>query len=463
MAQNHLTLRDMKDMNSKSAPTSKVHSLVHSPTSIQTATAAALVQFPFVITAHAQSDTPVKIGLIGCGGRGTGAALDALGAATNVIYPKAGYHTEDVAQNAQLTEKNIRIVALADAFPDRLERCRTQLKKLNMDVPQDQCFVGFDAYKKLLSVGEVNYVILGTPPHFHPIHLRAAVEAGKNVFVEKPAAVDAPGVRSVIDSGKLAQQKGLGIAAGSQRRHTFSYPETIKRIQDGAIGDILYTRAYWNGGVIWVIRKEPGWSEMEWQLRNWNYFTWLGGDHIVEQHVHNLDVIHWVMGKPPIRATALGGRQARPNKDFGHIYDHFAVEFEYDNGVRCFSQCRQMDGCTDLVGEAVVGTKGTSNCQNRIDVKGGESWRFPGRDPNPYRQEHLDLINGMRTGKPVNEAYNIAISTMMGIMGREAAYSGKVIEWDAAFNSVKSLSPAKYEWGDMPFPEVPMPGKYQPL
>lgn len=416
---------------------------------------------PFVITGHARPDDPIKIGVIGCGGRGTGAALDALGAATNVIYPKAGYHTEDAAQDAQATERGVQIVALADVFQDRLARCRTQLNKIKINIPDDHCFVGFDSYKKLLALPDVNYVILATPPHFRPAHLRAAIQAGKHVFMEKPVAVDAPGVRSVIESGEIAKQKGLGIAGGTQRRHLFGYRETIKRIQDGAIGDLLYGRCYWNGGVIWVIEPKPEWSDMEWQLRNWNYFTWLGGDHIVEQHVHNLDIMNWVFDAHPIKASGMGGRQARPNKNFGHIYDHFAVEFEYPNGIHMFSQCRQMDDCANQVGEVVVGTKGTSNCANSIKPAGKDSWRFGGKDPNPYRQEHLNLINSIRQGNPINEAKNIAEATMVGIMGREAAYSGQVIEWDTMMQSNKKWGPDKYEFGPLPFPEVPIPSTYK--
>lgn len=418
---------------------------------------------PFVLTTHAQPDMPIRIGLIGCGGRGTGAALDALGAATNVIYPKAGYHTEDVAQGASTSEQNIKIVALADVFPDRLDRCRAQLRKLNMEIPNESCFVGFDGYRKLLAMPEINYVILAEPPHFRPAHLKAAVEAGKNVFLEKPAGVDAPGVRMVIEAGELAKQKKLGIAAGTQRRHLFSYRETIQKLHDGAIGDLLYGCAYWNGGVIWVIEPQPGWTDMEWQLRNWNYFTWLGGDHIVEQHVHNLDIMNWVVGAHPISAYAMGGRQARPSKDFGHIYDHFAVEYEYPNGIRVFSQCRQIDECTSRVGEVFVGTKGSTNCQNYIQVKGGDSWRFGGKDPNAYRQEHLNLINSIRSGNPINESLSIAESTLTGIIGRESAYSGKLIKWDDAFKSEIRLGPDKYEMGPMPFPEVPIPGKYKAI
>ncbi|MFH1265843.1 MAG: Gfo/Idh/MocA family oxidoreductase, partial [Planctomycetota bacterium] len=257
--------------------------------SLALAGAVAAVESPFVHTAHAADDFEIKIGLIGCGGRGTGAVLDAMGAATKVIYPASGYHTEDVAQGARIEKKHVKVVALADLFDDRLANCRAQLAKLGLEIPQDRCFVGFDAHKQLLAVPEINYVVLATPPHFRPAHLKAAVEAGKNVFLEKPAAVDAPGVKMVMEAGKLAKEKGLGIAAGTQRRHMKSYQETIRRLHEGAIGEIVYARCYWNGGEIWVIDRQDGWSDVEWQLRNWNYFTWLSGDHIVEQHVHNLD------------------------------------------------------------------------------------------------------------------------------------------------------------------------------
>jgi len=233
----------------------------------------------------------------------------------------------------------------------------------------------------LLALSDVNYVIVASPPHFHPAHLKAAVEAGKHVFVEKPAAVDVPGVKMVIEAGKLAQQKNLGIVAGTQRRHMKCYQETIQRIRDGALGEIVYARCYWNGGEIWVIDRQPGWSDLEWQYRNWNYFTWLSGDHIVEQHVHNLDIMNWVLGAHPVRAVSgVGGRQVRTGPQHGHIFDHFAVEFEYPGEVRMVSQCRQTNGCDNKVEEAVVGTLGQSNCKNIIKPKQGEGWRFRGKE-----------------------------------------------------------------------------------
>jgi predicted dehydrogenase len=428
------------------------------------ATAAVLTaNVPFVHAAGRASDGEIKIGLIGCGGRGTGAVLDALGAATKVIYPAEGYHTEDVAEGATIEHSNIKIVALADVFEDRLERCRGELSKLGADVPARSCFTGFDGYQKLLAVPEVNYVILATPPHYRPAHLKAAVEAGKHVFVEKPCAVDVPGVRTVMAAGEYARAKGLGIAAGTQRRHQKSYNETIRRIHDGAIGDIVFAKCYWNGGQIWVIDRQPGWSDLEWQLRNWNYFTWLGGDHIVEQHVHNLDVMNWVLGAHPVRAVSgLGGRQVRTGERHGHIFDHFAVEFEYPNGVTMFSQCRQINGCQNIVAESVTGSKGTSNCADRIEVKGGERWRYRGASPSPYHQEHIDLISSILAGKPINEAQAIAESTMTGILGREAVYSGQVITWDDAMKSETRLGPSNDgQFGPYPIPPVAMPGTYQ--
>jgi predicted dehydrogenase len=329
-----------------------------------------------------------------------------------------------------------------------------------VNIGEEFCFTGFDAYKKLLAVGEINYVILCEPPHFRPAHLKAAIEAGKHVFMEKPVAVDPFGVRMVIEAGELAAQKKLGIAAVTQRRHLPGYRETIKRIQDGAIGEIMECRAYWNGGEIWVIDRQEGWSDMEWHLRNWNYFTWLSGDHIVEQHVHNLDVMNWLMAAHPIRAIGLGGRQARTGKQHGHIYDHFAVEFEYPNGVRMFSQCRQINGCDGKVEEFILGAKGSSNCANSITPMGGDAWRYGGPPCNAYEQEHLNLIQSIQDGKPINEARNIAESTLTGIMGRESAYSGKTLEWEKVLNSPMRLGPDKYEFGALPFPDVAIPGKY---
>lgn len=430
--------------------------------SLAAAGAASLAQAPFVLTSHAAAAMEkVRIGLIGCGGRGTGAVLDALGAATNVIYPGAGYHTEDVKEGAAVKNKDIEVLALCDLFPDRIARARENLARLGIQVPDSRCFSGFDGYLKMLDVKEINYVIHATPPHFRPAQVKAAVEAGKHVFMEKPGAVDGPGVRTLLEAYEIAQQKNLAIAAGTQRRHMRGYNETIRRLHDGAIGDIQYLRCYWNGGVIWVIEKTPEMSDMEWQLRNWNYFTWVGGDHYVEQHLHNIDIMNWVMRGHPVKAYGMGGRQARQHPIHGHIYDHFAVEYEYENGVRMFSQARQMNHCEGKVEEAVVGTKGSSNCANWIRPREGQFWRFREQEVNAYQQEHQNLIASVRAGTPINEAKNMAESTLTAIMGRESAYTGQPVEWEQALNSKLRLGPEKYEFGPLPFPKVPMPGDYK--
>jgi predicted dehydrogenase len=425
------------------------------------ATALGTLRAPHV-HAGSSDNFAVKIGLIGCGGRGTGALLDAIGASTKIIYPQSGYHTEDVQEGAKVEHKDIQVLALADMFENRLEDCHRNLEKVGLRVPTEHRFIGWDAYQKLLAIPEINYVILATPPHFRPMHLKAAIEAGKNVFMEKPAAVDVPGVKIVMNAGKLAKEKKLGIAAGTQRRHSPNYRETIKRIHDGAIGDIVYTKCYWNGGQIWVIDREPGWSDVEWQLRNWNYFTWLGGDHIVEQHVHNLDIMNWVIGTHPIKAVSgLGGRQTRTGTRHGYIFDHFAVEFEYPNGVTMFSQCRQINDCKNIVGEFVQGSRGNSNCADSITPVKGDAWRYRKKIGAPYQLEHADLISSIRVGEPINEAQNVAESTMTGIIGREACYSGREITWDQAMKSTTKLGPDKYEFGPFEVPPAARPGIYR--
>jgi predicted dehydrogenase len=424
---------------------------------ITSVAAAAASVSPYIITTHAAPDDPIKIGLVGCGGRGMGAIGNAIAAAG----------------------KNVKLVAIADLFPDVVEGARvalekgvssnaewakgtetTDLKGVDTKLDPAMCFSGWDAYKKLVAVPEINYVLLTTPPHFRHIHLKAAIEAGKNCFIEKPVAVDIPGCRSVIESGKLAKEKGLGILGGTQRRHSKNYQETIKRVQDGAIGKITSARAYWLQGSNKVPpARKPEWSEMEWELRNWLYYTWLSGDIIAEQHLHNIDVINWVLGTHPVKAFGMGGRAVRTGSEFGNVYDHFTVEFEYPDGVRMTSMCCQIDGVSGKISEDVVGTKGASNCMNL--VKGETSFKFTGKFKNPYEQEHIDMIEGIRTGKPINEAQQIAESNIAAILGRESAYSGKSIDWDSAMESELSLSPEKYEFGPLPESKVALPGIYK--
>jgi predicted dehydrogenase len=389
---------------------------------------------PYVITARAQSDLQIKVGLIGCGGRGKGAVENVLEA-----------------------DKNVKIVAVADVFEERAKAAGTQFK-----VDPANCFSGFDAYKKLLAIGDINYVILATPPGFRPIHFAAAIEAGKNVFMEKPVAVDGPGVRMVIAAGEKADEKGLKVVAGTQRRHQAPYLEAIKRIHDGAIGDVVAMRAYWNQGQIWYNPWNDKVSDMENMLRNWYHYEWLCGDHIVEQHLHNIDVCNWVMNDHPVKAYGMGGRQI-PYSFYnakGHIWDHFAVEFEYKSGARMYSQCRQTSNCADNVSEAVDGTKGRSNPGGSISAAGAD-WHFEGKSRNPYVQEHIDLIAAIRENVKINEAVRVAHSTLTAIMGRESAYSGKIVTWEEALNSKKSLAPEKYEMGSMPPVVIAMPGTYK--
>ena len=370
-----------------------------------------------------------------------------------------------MAEGTTVEQKDIKVVALADLFEDRLDHCHGNLHKLGIDVPKEHCFTGFDAYKQLLAMPEINYVILATPPHFRPMHLKAAIEAGKNVFMEKPVAVDVPGVKMVMEAGELAKQKGLGIAAGTQRRHSpRATSETIKRIHDGAIGEIVYAKCYWNGGEIWVIDREPGWSDMEWQLRNWNYFTWLSGDHIVEQHVHNLDVMNWVLGAHPVKAVSgLGGRQVRTGEQHGHIFDHFAVEFEYpERRARCSASAGRSTAATTSSRRPSSAPTARATATNCIQPDERRRLALPrARPQRPTSQEHEDLIASIRAGKPINEAQTVAESTMTGILGREAGYSGQAITWDEAMKSTTHLGPKKYEFGPFEVPPVARPGIYK--
>jgi predicted dehydrogenase len=393
---------------------------------------AVLANFPFVLTSHAAPDDPIRMGLIGCGGRGTGAVGNAIAAAPNV-----------------------NIVAVADIFEDVAKNAATKFK-----VDPDHCFAGFDAYQKLVNLPDINYVILATPPGFRATHFEAAVQAGKHIFCEKPVAVDAAGIRQFIAAGELAREKKLCVVAGTQRRHQPSYLETIQKIHDGAIGDVLCLRAYWNGGAIW--HRGDNWpTEMERQVHNWYHYVWLCGDHIVEQHVHNLDVCNWIMKGHPIAAYGQGGRQALGSKS-GHIFDHFAIEYEYANGVRLFSQCRQIDHTDSNVSEAVVGSTGRCNNLGDGTIQAASVIRYSGPKPDGQVVEHTDLIAAVRGVKPyVNEATQVAESTMTAILGRESAYSGTKISWNEAMAWKTSLMPVKLEWGPAPKFDVAIPGKHQ--
>jgi predicted dehydrogenase len=394
---------------------------------------------------HAAGSDKLRVGLLGCGGRGAGAAANSLRAA-----------------------ENVEIHAMADLFGDKLERAREliagEADKAGMpagasvQVPPERMFSGFDAYKQLLDT-DIDIVLLCCPPGFRARHLQAAVDAGKHVFMEKPGGVDPVGVRALIAASEQAEQKGLCIVAGTQRRHEAKYLEIMKRIHDGAIGEIVAGQIYWvcNMEKWHFTPRQPAWSDMEWQIRNWPYFAWLSGDHFVEQHLHNIDVMNWAMGEVPKQVMALGGRQVRVGPEFGHIYDHFAAEFEFANGVRFASYARQIEGCANRVAERIVGTKGVAEPSSGI-ITGANPFELR-KSPNPYVQEHTDLINAIRSGTRLNEGKRLGESTMTAICGRMSAYTGRQVDYDWVRNeSQEHFGPEKFEFGDLPVDPVAMPG-----
>jgi myo-inositol 2-dehydrogenase / D-chiro-inositol 1-dehydrogenase len=407
-----------------------------------TAAATAAMMWPGGV--HVAGSDVIRVGVVGCGGRGTGAIVDVM-----------------------QSSEGVEVVALGDLMPDRLAECRANIQKAiasnvslqtKYKVTDEKCFTGFDAFEKVLAA-DINYVILAAAPGFRPKHLAAAVAAGKHIFTEKPVAVDSAGIRSVLETHALAVQKGLGIGAGTQRRHQAEYLPTIQRIHDGAIGDVLSGQVFWNQVGLWNRAREASWSDAEWQIRNWLYFTWLSGDHIVEQHVHNIDVANWVLRAHPIKATGVGGRQWRTDAKYGHIYDHFGIDFEYPNGARVMSMCRQIDGTANNVSEHFLGAKGSSNAAGRI--LGANAWTLekPAKPfVSPYVQEHTDLIASIRSGKPYNELKQVAESTLTAILGREAAYTGQELTWDQVLKADQDLMPPNLAMGPLAVPAVPMPG-----
>ena len=398
--------------------------------------------YPPVSFVDTAPDGPVlKAGLIGCGERGTGAALNFL---------KAG--------------PNLKIVAMGDLFQDHLDKSRATLtQKAQQQIADDHCFTGFDAYKKVLA-SDVDLVICATPPHFRPLHFDAAVDAKKHCFIEKPCAVDAPGVRSVLATGQKAAAYNLCVVAGTQRRHDRAYKETYSRVSNGAIGQIVGAYARWNGGPLWYVQKKKEWSDMEAMIRDWCNWRWLSGDHICEQHVHNLDAVLWFTGMNPTSVIGCGGRV---QKVTGDQYDFFSLQYAYPNGGILESMCRQIDGCQQDVSEYVVGTEGYTNCKNTIyDLSNKVVWKYQeqGQEPgktrvNPYDQEHVDLVTAIRTNQPINEAEHVAHATLAAVMGRTAAYTGKVVKWDEIMDSQERLGPTDYVMGPVPIKaEVPVPG-----
>ena len=367
-------------------------------------------------SANVQGNGKLRAVVIGCGRRGKGCA-------------------DDFLRNPE-TE----IVAVADAFEERAKEAAE-----TFHVPLERCFWGFDAYRKALAV-DSEYAILTTPPGFRPIHYRAAVEAGRNVFLEKPCCVDVPGYHILMETNKLADEKGLKVGVGLQRHHEVAYLKGIQEIIDGKYGDILMMRVYWNGGGTRVHERQPGWSEMEFQMRNWYYFQWLCGDHICEQHVHNIDIANWVMtvtsGKTvgpdyahPVEAVAMGGREVRKNNpNFGQIYDHHYVEFTYADGRKLYSQARQQYDTWPQVAEFVLGSKGSGNVPSKVGRRNSDDvydWKAMAKSSSgPFPQEHKDLVEAIRNNTPYNEGWHGAISSLTGVMGRTASYSGQVIRWD---------------------------------
>jgi len=394
--------------------------------------------------AHAQGGDELKVGLIGCGGRGTGAAAQALRA-----------------------DRNVKLWSMADAFDDKLQHSLTVLQAdrdiaNKLDLPQARRHVGFDGYRQVIASCDV--VLLCTPPHFRPIHLRAAVQANKHVFAEKPVAVDAPGVRSVLETCADARRRNLSIVSGLCLRHDNGFKDTVQRIHDYALGDIVALQANDLRGPIWRRERDPKWSEMTWQMRNWYYYTWLSGDFNVEQHVHFLDVCAWIMRDSyPVRCVGTGGRQARTGAEYGHIYDHFSVVYEYANGVKLFSQCRQQLGCAGDMSGHVLGTRGAAVLAERrrglvLRTREGER-AYDGPANDMYQTEHDELFASIRNSRPINNGEYMAKSTLMAIQARMAAYTGQVVTWQQALNSREDLSPPQYTWDARPpAADVAVPG-----
>lgn len=385
------------------------------------------------------ADDVIKIALVGCGGRGTGAAMQALA-----------------------TKQNVKLVAMADAFRDRLDNCYKTITsgdadgsgkadfKNKIDVPEERKFTGFDGYKKAIALADV--VILATPPGFRPLHFEEAIKQNKHVFMEKPVATDPAGVQQVLAAAALAKQKKLNVVVGLQRHYQNSYRELYNR--KDMIGEITSAQAWWNNDGVWVKKRQPNQTEMEYQMRNWYYFVWLCGDHITEQHIHNIDVVNWFKGGYPVKAQGMGGREVRKGKDHGEIFDHHYVEFEYADGSILNSQCRHQPKTMSRVDELLIGTKGRirAGAANITDLKGNVLYQFDKKtENNPYQTEHDELFAAIAKGEyKFADAENGAHSTMTSILGRMATYSGQIITWDKAINSGISLQPKVYDWNVAP-------------
>jgi predicted dehydrogenase len=395
--------------------------------------------------AHAQQNNDtIRVGLVGCGHRGTGAIEQCLRA-----------------------DNNVRLVAVADTFRDRAESCLTHLRGLEavrnkVDVNAERTFIGLEGYQQVIRNADL--VLLATPPGFRPVHIRAVIAARKHLFTEKPVAVDGPGVRAVLAAHDDANRQSLTVVAGTQRRYQTGYLRTMERIRDGAIGTITSGRCYWNQGALWHRERSEGMTDVEWQIRNWLYFTWLSGDHIVEQHVHNLDVMNWAIGNHPTKCLGMGGRQVRTAAHFGHIFDHFAVDYTYPNEVHVQSMCRQIAGCDNNVSEGLAGTRGTcftSANSHTYRISGERPWFLVrDQDNEPYQAEHVALFESIRGRRTrINDLRQVAESTLTAIMGRMSTYTGKEVTWEQALNSQQTLMPERLTWDTrMPVPGVAVPG-----
>ncbi len=412
------------------------------PLESSAAVGSALAGLSLARRVHAAGSDVVKIALIGCGGRGTGAAVNALS-----------------------TKANVRLVAMHDAFRDRLDNSLRAIAKQcpgRVDVPEERRFTGLDGYQKAIEAG-VDMVLLCGPPGFRPAQFEAAVKAGKHVFMEKPVATDAPGIRRVQAANAEAKRKGLAVAVGHHLRHEVKHKEIVRRIHEGAIGPIQFLRIYFNSSGVWVYQRRPDETEMQYQVRNWYYFTWLGGDHIVEQHVHDIDVANWIMRGHPVSANGMGGRQVRIGKPYGEIFDHHAVEFEYADGTRCFSVCRHIPGCWESFSEHARGTKGEANIEGHgrsvLRLDGGQTMTWD-RGPDGHQLEMDDLFAALMAGQPYNEADWGAEASMTAILGRMATYSGQTVRWDDAIQSPLDLAPETLAWNAKPKPAPGPDGLY---
>ena len=401
------------------------------------------------LKAQPRQDDPdvLKIGLVGCGGRGTGAAAQALNAEDGTVV----------------------LTAVGDAFEDKLERCLLNLGKHfgdkgagRIQVDKEHQFFGFDAFQKVID-SDVDVVLLATPPYFRAEHLKAAIAAGKHVFCEKPVAVDAPGARSVLETVEVARAKQLSLVSGLCWRYNVRHRAFYSRVLGGALGKIRAVYSTYNTGPLRTVDREPEWSEMEFQMRNWQHMDWLSGDHITEQAVHSLDKQAWVMGDvPPLSVTAIGGRQARFGEGYGNIFDHFSATYDYPDDVKAFHMCRQIANCSNDNNDWIYGEKGNGTVlgwSNVHQITGENAWEYEGEGNDMYQQEHNELFASIRAGKPKNDGTWMTTSAMLAIMARMAAYTGKSITWEQALNSKEKLGPKTLAWGDVELAAVPIPGQ----